>query len=108
MYILIDEQRTIEVSPILMRNEDGTTEHTIVFTETNEILNTWVKLAPGRRNFRYARDDSDDEPSAIYVAEASADTLDFFDIDPHWDGVSTRNAYRLVDLTDALPLRVVA
>lgn len=107
MHIIIDEQRPIEVTPVTMSTEDGGTEETLVFEDAHNILDAWVKLAPGRRGFRYGRDADDTEPSTIIIAEASNNKLDLFDIDPHWDGVSTRNAYRLVDLADTLPLRVV-
>lgn len=107
MHILIDEQRAIEVTPVTMSAEYGETVETLVFSDAHAVLTAWMDLAPGRRGFRYGRDESDDEPSTIIVAEASGNKLDLFDIDPHWDGSSTRNAYRLVDLTGTLPLRVV-
>lgn len=106
MHVLIDSQVTVEVTAYILVGEDG--EDQLVDTAgTLAILSAWEKLAPGRRGIRYGRDDGDTEPATIYVAEASSNKLDLFDLSPFWDGVGTRSAYRLADLEDTLPVKVV-
>lgn len=107
MHILIDDQRPVEVTPIVMKSEEGAAVLVLSFEDTALILNQWVTLAPGRRNFRYGTPESDDDPSSLIIAEATNNTLDMVDIDPHYDGVETRNAYSYEELHAALPLKVV-
>ncbi|QED11897.1 hypothetical protein SEA_MASHLEY_81 [Microbacterium phage Mashley] len=108
MHVLIDDQITVEVTFTPTHCEVVGGERDVVsFDDTHAILNTWEKLAPGRRGFRYARDESDSEPSTIIVAEASGRSLSMFDIDPHWTGSQTVNGYRWDDLESTLPLKVV-
>lgn len=107
MHVLIDDQKVIEVTPLTLDCEEEGKRAALSFTDTHAILETWVALAPGRRNFRYGGDESDTEPSTIIIAEAHNNTLDLFDIDPHWDGSVTHNAYRWDDLEDTLPIKVV-
>lgn len=107
MHVLIDDQITVEVTRVHVDCEEQGSRDVLGFDDTHAILNAWEKLAPGRRGFRYARDESDSEPSTIIVAEASGRSLSMFDIDPHWTGNQTLNAYRWDDLESSLPLRVV-
>ncbi|WNN94112.1 hypothetical protein SEA_FREGLEY_87 [Microbacterium phage Fregley] len=107
MHVLIDDQKVVDVTALTMKDENTGETMTLAFEDAHRILDTWKELRPGHRGFRYGGDDSDDEPSVIIVAEALAHGLVLDDIDPHWDGVSTRNAYRYVDLSAVLPLRVV-
>lgn len=106
MQILVDEQLAVEVNAYVVQGEDG--DETLVDSiGTFEILSTWEKLATGRRGSRAGRDVNDPEPSTIYVAEAIGNRLEMFDLTPFYDGVMEHSAYRLEDLTDSLPVRVV-
>ncbi|QUE25374.1 hypothetical protein SEA_FIZZLES_80 [Microbacterium phage Fizzles] len=107
MHVLIDGQVTVEVTPVTVDCEEEGTRVVLNFSDAHAILNTWEKLAPGRRGFRYGRDESDTEPSTIIIAEASGNRLDLFDVDPHWTGSDTLNAYRWDDLESTLPLKEV-
>ncbi|QXN74004.1 hypothetical protein SEA_BLAB_78 [Microbacterium phage Blab] len=108
MHILIDDQITVEVTFTSTHCEEVGERDVVSFDDTHAILNTWEKLAPGRRGFRYAaRDESDSEPSTIIIAEVSGRSLSMFDIDPHWTGSQTVNGYRWDDLESSLPLKVV-
>ncbi|UDL15458.1 hypothetical protein SEA_PEPE25_83 [Microbacterium phage Pepe25] len=107
MHVLIDDQKVVEVTDLTMKNEDGEPTLTLAFEDAHRVLDTWKELRPGHRGFRYGGDESDNEPSTIIVAEALAHGLVLDDIDPHWDGVSTRNAYGYDRLAAVLPLKVV-
>lgn len=107
MHLIVDEQRPVEVTPQLASTEDGEVVEVVNLDDTVTVLDAWVALAPGRRNYRFGRDEDDTEPSVIFVAEASRNTLEMFDLPPHWNGSAELNAYRLDDLTDTLPLREV-
>ena len=107
MHVLIDDQITVDITHTIADCEEEGKRAVVSFVDTHAILNAWEELAPGRRGFRYARDESDTEPSTIIIAEASANRLDLFDIDPHWTGGQTLNAYRWDDLESTLPLKVV-
>lgn len=107
MHVLIDDQKVVDVTALTMKDESTGETLALAFEDAYSILDAWMQLRPGHRNFRYAGDESSDEPSKIIVAEALAHGLVLDDIDPHWDGTSTRNAYRYVDLSAVLPLKVV-
>lgn len=107
MHVLIDDQKSVEVTPLVLKSEEGAAVLVLGFTDTNEILNEWQNLALGRRSYRFGAPESDGEPSTIIIAEATNNHLDMVDIDPHYDGVETRNAYPYEELHSALPLKVV-
>lgn len=108
MQILIDDQRVLDVTPVPMPTEDGETVDTLVFEDAHQVLDAWQSLDLGHRGFRYGTDESSNEPCAIIVAEARRNGgLVIVDIDPHYDGVSTRNAYRLDAFTSAFDMKVV-
>lgn len=105
MHILIDDQIAVNVTPGTMQDEDGNDVVVLEFTDTADLLDTWAKLSPGRRGYRYGRDDGDTEPSTIFVAEATRHGLNLDDIAPHWDGRFEHNAYRLDALKLVLPIK---
>lgn len=107
MHVMIDNQKSVEVTPLILKTEDGEPALVLGFTDTAEILNEWQNLAPGRRSYRYGAPESDDDPSTIIIAEANNNTLDMVDVDPHYDGVMTHNAYPYSELHNVLPLKVV-
>lgn len=107
MHVLIDDQKVVDVTALTMKDESTGETLALAFEDAHRILTAWVELRPGHRGFRYGADDSSDEPSLIIVAEALTHELVMDDIPPHWDGSSTRNAYRYVDLASSLPLKVV-
>lgn len=107
MHVLIDDQKVVEVTGLTMKDELTGETLALAFEDAYLVLNTWKELRPGHRDFRYGNDESSNEPSIVIVAEALPHELVMDEIPPHWDGSSTRNAYRYVDLASSLPLKVV-
>lgn len=108
MHIMIDDQKPIEVTPITDITDEFNEPTTLLsFNDAHQILTLWQDLAIGRRGFRYGRDESDDEPSVIIIAEATQHGLNLDEVEPFWDGSMEHNAYALDDLDAVLPLKVV-
>ena len=102
MHILIDNQKSVEVSPVWRADEDGQTWLTIGFDDTHKVLETWIELDPERRRYRYARSEDDMLPSRIIIAWIGLNLV-MVDVEPHYNGLREMNAYRLDDLAEALP-----
>lgn len=108
MYILIDDQIPVEVTPLVdVTDQDDQPATVLTVDDTHKILTAWKDLSIGRRDFTYGNDDSDTEPSDIIIAEATRHGLNFDTVDPFWDGGFELNAYDLDVLSGVLPLKVV-
>lgn len=99
-HILIDDQKTIEVTPIIHDHPSEGRTVVLSFDDTYRILEEWVKFAPSRRNYCWANEADDNEPSKIVIAEAVRNsignpTLLLEVVEPYWDGVSDLNQYPL-------------
>jgi len=103
MKILIDSQKSIEVSAIALADEHGDAHTIVSLSDTYAVLTAWKDLDIACRNFRYGRDESDSEPGMIVIAWVDATgCLHMADVDPFWTGSSTLNAYSLDELAGAV------
>lgn len=101
MHILIDNQKSVETTPIWRFGEDGSPWLTLNFDDAHKVLEKWIELDPDRRSYRYAKDESDTTPSRIIIAWVGLGLV-MVDVDAHFDGMNEINAYRLDDLAEAL------
>jgi hypothetical protein len=103
MDILIDNQKVVATEPEWRPNQGGGAVLTLSFDDTAKVLDAWKALDPERRNYRWAGDEDDTAPSRIIAAWVYGDgKLGMYDVDPHWDGIGTANAYSLDELEGAL------
>lgn len=109
MRILIDNHQGVEVDALWSKNEDGELVLVLPFLENAKVMEAWQAADPAHRSYRYGGDYDDREPNALIVAWVARHngSLVMADVDPHWDGVGTINAYPLNALSQALGVDVL-
>lgn len=105
MHILIDNQKSVEVTPTTLTDRDGHETEVLSFTDAHMVLETWHELDLAHRDYRYGNDDSDTEPCQIHIAWVDGTgALAMNTVDPYWDDLNgTVNGYALVALEEVLP-----
>lgn len=106
-HVMIGGERAVEITPIPRLNADGERVITLGFTDVAAILDEWLSLRPGRRDYRYGNDADDTEPAKIIIAQATVSAygtpiLLLEELDPSWDATDSYNEYELEALDVAM------
>lgn len=105
-HVLVDNQKPVEVTPIVHDHPENGRTVTLGFDDTRRVLTEWVALAPARRAFRYGRGGSN-LPPLIFIAEVTrgdgSPVLWVTELGPYWAGVDeVSNRHGLDELNTAL------
>lgn len=109
MRILIDNHQGIEVVGQWAKSEEGELVLVLPFLENAKVMEAWQAADPAHRSYRYGGDQDDHDACTLIVAWVARNngSLVMADIDPHYDGVGTVNAYSLDALSEALGVDVL-
>lgn len=109
MRILIDDHQGIEVTGRWSKNEDEEDVLVLPFLENAKVMEAWQAADPAHRSYRYGTGPDDTDPCTLIVAWVARNNgaLVMADVDPHYDGSDTLNAYALDELGGALGIDVL-